>query len=717
MKSAKAPAADTAAQSSQRRSQPVRQTRTNPPRSSANVARLNNGRESLSAGPASDQPIDIFPAITHFADAMTALPKELVRHFTLLKEVDAKIYAPEEQLFKLVSTAANLPIPDSRANLDIRNSTAPTSAPMSAQNSSSGIVPHPAVPSLLSADESNNAPSSLFDPSNFHRRQHFRQTAFKIQEMLVALEEKNHVISTANDALQRQLARVEDVWPYVEGEFSDEAKWGSTTHWAYPENRTGKSAQAERARRDGAAAISAAAQALADEAAARSDARKQAVQAKKNMKNQSQESTVDDQDGRLKGEPGKKSAQSKVRKTAEGSGVGLGITAATGPNGNPPPKRRKVEKVTNGAAPMERAMSSVFGNSAPKTKASSPRATPVPEGPKKRKALPSGSGQSKKKTGGTAMSPSAASSPVLTVLPEPKITGRASPPPPPPASIPRPASSRARQNSIQSNSENGRARPASAAPAKANGNGPGTPDVSTPTIPPRLNTEAKPTKESSAPARAESVKNESDKPESALAVTPITSKKEKEKEKEKDKDKEKEKEQEKEKEVEKEPKTEERDRKSESIPPTPQVATTVTTKSGRASKPSTPALSTFQEAARPRSSRNSESIGGSKKSHRKSSSVAQIVIPPPPVEGPTSGNLHGDGEDDDGDIDADEPTYCYCNSVSYGEMVACDAEGCPREWFHLACVGLRVAPGSKTKWYCEDCKERLKMGAKKVNGR
>lgn len=53
------------------------------------------------------------------------------------------------------------------------------------------------------------------------------------------------------------------------------------------------------------------------------------------------------------------------------------------------------------------------------------------------------------------------------------------------------------------------------------------------------------------------------------------------------------------------------------------------------------------------------------------------------------------GDEDDADIDADEPTYCYCNGVSYGEMVACDADECPREWFHLECVGLKVAPTSK----------------------
>lgn len=32
------------------------------------------------------------------------------------------------------------------------------------------------------------------------------------------------------------------------------------------------------------------------------------------------------------------------------------------------------------------------------------------------------------------------------------------------------------------------------------------------------------------------------------------------------------------------------------------------------------------------------------------------------------------------DIDPSEPRYCYCNRVSYGEMVACDNDDCPREW-------------------------------------
>ncbi|XP_038991719.1 PHD finger protein ING1-like isoform X2 [Hibiscus syriacus] len=52
-------------------------------------------------------------------------------------------------------------------------------------------------------------------------------------------------------------------------------------------------------------------------------------------------------------------------------------------------------------------------------------------------------------------------------------------------------------------------------------------------------------------------------------------------------------------------------------------------------------------------------------------------------------------------VDPNEPTYCLCNQVSYGEMVACDNPDCKIEWFHFGCVGLKERP--KGKWYCPDC--------------
>lgn len=406
MKTAKPPQAD-AGPSSNRRAQPVRQTRTNPPRTSSGPSRL-GARGTLADARSHDQPIEVFPAITYFTDAITSLPKDLVRHFTLLKEVDAKIFAPEETLIQLVDAVLKVNPPEPKSTNDAASSVAAASTPMSAQNSSNGF----AASGAPAGSTDDNYSSTVFDPSNLPRRQLFRQTAFKVQEMLVSLEEKNHVISTANEALSKQLSRINDVWPHLESEFSEEAKWGSTTHWAYPENRVNRANQAERSRRDGAATITAAAQQLADEAAARSDARKQALIAKKGLKNQHQDSDADDHvsENKQKNEPTKKASNntggSKARKGADAANalVGLGISASAAShsttNGNPAPKRRKVadsNKPVNGGQPMERAMSSVFGNNATKAKNSSPRATPAPEQPKKRKALPTVNGASKKR--------------------------------------------------------------------------------------------------------------------------------------------------------------------------------------------------------------------------------------------------------------------------------------------------------------------------------
>ncbi|KAI0218539.1 Inhibitor of growth protein 2 [Lamellibrachia satsuma] len=53
-------------------------------------------------------------------------------------------------------------------------------------------------------------------------------------------------------------------------------------------------------------------------------------------------------------------------------------------------------------------------------------------------------------------------------------------------------------------------------------------------------------------------------------------------------------------------------------------------------------------------------------------------------------------------IDPDEPTYCLCQQVSYGEMIGCDNDACSIEWFHFNCVGLTSKP--KGKWFCPKCR-------------
>ena len=65
----------------------------------------------------------------------------------------------------------------------------------------------------------------------------------------------------------------------------------------------------------------------------------------------------------------------------------------------------------------------------------------------------------------------------------------------------------------------------------------------------------------------------------------------------------------------------------------------------------------------------------------------------------------GSGRDD-----ADDQRYCFCNNVSYGDMIGCDDDDCEREWFHLGCVGLSKPP--QGTWYCDACLERRTQQAR-----
>lgn len=63
-------------------------------------------------------------------------------------------------------------------------------------------------------------------------------------------------------------------------------------------------------------------------------------------------------------------------------------------------------------------------------------------------------------------------------------------------------------------------------------------------------------------------------------------------------------------------------------------------------------------------------------------------------------------------VDPNEPTYCLCHQVSFGEMIGCDNADCPVEWFHFQCVGLSSKP--KGKWYCPRCSQEREKNKKKV---
>lgn len=63
--------------------------------------------------------------------------------------------------------------------------------------------------------------------------------------------------------------------------------------------------------------------------------------------------------------------------------------------------------------------------------------------------------------------------------------------------------------------------------------------------------------------------------------------------------------------------------------------------------------------------------------------------------------------------DPNEPRYCTCNQVSYGDMVACDNDACPYEWFHYQCVGITQPP--KGKWFCPKCTASMRRRGNRKN--
>lgn len=147
------------------------------------------------------------------------------------------------------------------------------------------------------------------------------------------------------------------------------------------------------------------------------------------------------------------------------------------------------------------------------------------------------------------------------------------------------------------------------------------------------------------------------------------------------------------------------------------------TSKGRNSKTSTPLLSNLAEPTQSRSRPTRNNDPAPKRTAKKT--PVQPTIPS------DEESLHeGDDEDEE-----QEPRYCYCNEVSFGEMVACDNDACPREWFHLSCVGMTKPPGKNgmlhfslpcnfgasldtdldiVKWYCNECKENMRRSR---NGR
>lgn len=90
---------------------------------------------------------------------------------------------------------------------------------------------------------------------------------------------------------------------------------------------------------------------------------------------------------------------------------------------------------------------------------------------------------------------------------------------------------------------------------------------------------------------------------------------------------------------------------------------------------------------------------GSKSSTKKNIKNTTSKKKPQP---PKNKKVVSESESSDSDTGA-QPTYCICEEISYGDMVGCDNDLCPIEWFHFGCVSISRKP--KGKWYCPRCRD------------
>ncbi|XP_021954820.1 inhibitor of growth protein 2 isoform X2 [Folsomia candida] len=141
-------------------------------------------------------------------------------------------------------------------------------------------------------------------------------------------------------------------------------------------------------------------------------------------------------------------------------------------------------------------------------------------------------------------------------------------------------------------------------------------------------------------------------------------------------------------------------------------------KTSTASQPDQVPTTTARERHSTKGSRNNETESStpSRASERTVSASASVASPAKQVQKANvvekkgkkrkstkqSKSKDASPPDDADTIDPDEPTYCLCDQISYGEMIGCDNDLCPIEWFHFSCVSLTHKP--KGKWYCPRCR-------------
>jgi len=364
----------------------------------ANYYARTYARQGPEANLDDNTPAGFFPALTFFTDAVTALPREVMRQFTLMKEVEAKVHGPNERLGEAVDALLEQPVPR-RTNTTggvhggMLSFTAANSAIGSANVSLvNGVAPYGASGQNSAAASVNGEDTTTQDgEGDLERRKQYHELRMITHNLLANLDEKNVVLTEANRVLSLQMSRLDSVMPHVEEEIPEEARLGSMTHWAYSDNRLKVKplppAANERNRREVAltAHLAAAASAVHETEilAARRDATKDTGKEKTGRGRQREpvDSEFEDRPKKTTAKVARGKAAAAAAAAAAASSAGLGISS----NGEPV-KRRKVDKAA-GATGMERQASSK-GKAAKETPRSTPAAEPAKKVTKAKAAAP-----------------------------------------------------------------------------------------------------------------------------------------------------------------------------------------------------------------------------------------------------------------------------------------------------------------------------------------
>lgn len=98
--------------------------------------------------------------------------------------------------------------------------------------------------------------------------------------------------------------------------------------------------------------------------------------------------------------------------------------------------------------------------------------------------------------------------------------------------------------------------------------------------------------------------------------------------------------------------------------------------------------------------------------------IGPSVPPPQPAAAVQQGGRRGRrpeqydddqvGPGSDFVVDPNEPVYCTCRQIAFGDMIACDNEECAIEWFHYACVNITHP---RSVWLCSDCTRKRRLQA------